>query len=128
MIKARGVSKSFGPIHVLEGIDVDIPMGEITAIVGPNASGKTTFNRILLGLVQPDAGEILFDGDSIIGQSAYRERIGYMPISVEQSVATTSFSTPSAWRQSSVLRSGSCRVARGSASTPRSRSCFSRSY
>jgi len=79
MIKARGVSKSFGPIHVLEGIDVDIPMGEITAIVGPNASGKTTFNRILLGLVQPDAGEILFDGDSIIGQSAYRERIGYMP-------------------------------------------------
>jgi Cu-processing system ATP-binding protein len=79
MIQARGVSKSFGPIRVLQGIDVDIPRGEVTAIVGPNASGKTTFNRILLGLVRPDAGEILFDGAPILGQSAYRERIGYMP-------------------------------------------------
>jgi Cu-processing system ATP-binding protein len=79
MIRARGLSKSFGPIKVLQGIDVDIPRGEVTAIVGPNASGKTTFNRILLGLVRPDAGEILFDGAPIIGQSAYRERIGYMP-------------------------------------------------
>lgn len=79
MIQARGVSKSFGAIRVLKGIDVDIPKGEITAIIGPNASGKTTFNRILLGLVQPDAGDILFDGASIVGKSAYRERIGYMP-------------------------------------------------
>ena len=79
MIQARGVSKSFGAIKVLQGIDVDIPRGEITAVIGPNASGKTTLNRILLGLVQPDAGEILFDGGPIIGQSAYRERIGYMP-------------------------------------------------
>lgn len=79
MIRARGLSKSFGPITVLQGIDVDIPRGEVTAIVGPNASGKTTFNRILLGLVRPDAGEILFDGQPIVGKSAYRERIGYMP-------------------------------------------------
>ena len=79
MIRARGLSKSFGPIKVLQGIDVDIPRGEVTAIVGPNASGKTTFNRILLGLIRPDAGEILFDGAPIIGRSAYRERIGYMP-------------------------------------------------
>jgi Cu-processing system ATP-binding protein len=79
VIQARGVSKSYGSIQVLRGIDVDIRQGEVTAIIGPNASGKTTFNRILLGLVQPDAGEILFDGVSIIGESAYRERIGYMP-------------------------------------------------
>ncbi len=53
MIKARGVSKAFGPIKVLQGIDVDIPRREVTAIVGPNASGKTTFNKIVLGLVRP---------------------------------------------------------------------------
>jgi Cu-processing system ATP-binding protein len=79
MIEARGVTKSYGAIKVLRGIDVDIPTGEVTAIVGPNASGKTTFNRILLGLVRPDAGEIRFDGASILGEHAYRERIGYMP-------------------------------------------------
>lgn len=79
MIRVRGVSKRFGAVQVLRDIDVDIPQGEVTAIIGPNASGKTTFNRILLGLVRPDAGEILFDGESIIGKSAYRERIGYMP-------------------------------------------------
>ena len=79
MIQVRGVSKRFGSVQVLRDIDVDIPQGEVTAIIGPNASGKTTFNRILLGLVRPDAGEILFDGASIIGESAYRSRIGYMP-------------------------------------------------
>jgi Cu-processing system ATP-binding protein len=79
MIQARHVSKSFGAIQVLRDIDIDIPHGKVTAIIGPNASGKTTFNRILLGLVQPHAGEILFDGAPIIGASAYRERIGYMP-------------------------------------------------
>src|SRR5688500_19579212 len=79
MIQARHVSKSFGAIQVLRDIDIDIPRGEVTAIIGPNASGKTTFNRILLGLVQPDAGGILFDGAAIIGASAFRERIGYMP-------------------------------------------------
>ena len=79
MIRVRGVSKRFGAVQVLRDIDVDIPQGEVTAIIGPNASGKTTFNRILLGLVRPETGEILFDGESIIGKSAYRERIGYMP-------------------------------------------------
>ena len=60
---------------VLRDVDIDVPRGEITAIIGPNASGKTTFNKILLGLVRPDAGEILFDGESIQGQAAYRARI-----------------------------------------------------
>ncbi len=78
MITARGVRKSYGKLAVLRDVDVDVPRGEVTAIVGPNASGKTTFNKILLGLVRADAGEILFDGVSIEGQSAYRGRIGYM--------------------------------------------------
>lgn len=78
MITARGVRKSYGRLTVLRDIDVDIPGGEVTAIVGPNASGKTTFNKILLGLVRPDAGQVLFDGVSIDGQSDYRARIGYM--------------------------------------------------
>lgn len=79
MISARGVRKRFGRLPVLNGIDLDVARGAITAIVGPNASGKTTFNRIVLGLVRPDAGEIIFDGLRLNGTAAYRERIGYMP-------------------------------------------------
>jgi Cu-processing system ATP-binding protein len=79
MIIARGLSKRFGRTQVLDGLDIDIPRGEVTAIVGPNASGKTTFNKILLGLVRHDAGDVLFDGQVVNGDAAYRERIGYMP-------------------------------------------------
>ncbi len=79
MITARGVRKSFGKLPVLNGFDLDVARASITAIVGPNASGKTTFNRIVLDLVRADAGEIEFDGKRLNGDSRYRERIGYMP-------------------------------------------------
>lgn len=79
MISARNVRKRFGRLPVLNGVDLDVARGSITAIVGPNASGKTTFNRIVLGLVRPDAGEVVFDGHRLNGTAAYRERIGYMP-------------------------------------------------
>ena len=78
MIEARGIRKSFGPLAVLRGIDLDIPRGEVTAIIGPNASGKTTFNKMLLGLVRPDAGVIRLDGHVVNGSARYRSRIGYM--------------------------------------------------
>ena len=79
MISARGVRKRFGRLQVLNGVDLDVARGSVTAIVGPNASGKTTLNRIILGLVRADAGEITFDGARLDGNAAYRGRIGYMP-------------------------------------------------
>ncbi|HWP02398.1 MAG TPA: ATP-binding cassette domain-containing protein, partial [Gemmatimonadaceae bacterium] len=79
MISARGIRKRFGALQVLAGVDLDIAPGQVTALVGPNASGKTTFNRIVLGLVRRDAGEILFDGTPLDGSADYRSRVGYMP-------------------------------------------------
>lgn len=79
MIEARGITKRFGKLPVLQGVDLDIARGQVTAIVGPNASGKTTFNKIVLGLVRRDAGELRFDGQPVADDSAYRARIGYMP-------------------------------------------------
>jgi Cu-processing system ATP-binding protein len=79
MIRARGVRKQFGRLPVLSGVDLDVARGSITAIVGPNASGKTTLNRIILGLVRPDAGIIEFQGARLNGDPRYREQIGYMP-------------------------------------------------
>lgn len=79
MVRARGVHKRYGRQHVLQGLDLDVEAAQVTALIGPNASGKTTFNKILLGLVRPDAGEVSIDGKRLDGSSAYRAHIGYMP-------------------------------------------------
>lgn len=79
MITAHGVTKAFAGRPVLRGVDLEVPRGEVTAIIGPNAAGKTTFNKMVLGLVRPDAGEIRLDNERIDGMAGYRARIGYMP-------------------------------------------------
>lgn len=79
MIEARGLRKRFGDLNALDGVDLVVPRGLITAVVGPNGSGKTTFNKCVLGLVRPDGGELLFDGQPVNGEPSYRSRIGYMP-------------------------------------------------
>lgn len=73
------MDKSYGKLPVLRGLDLDVERGQVTAIVGPNASGKTTFNKILLGLVRADRGEVHIDGHRVDEDPAYRARIGYMP-------------------------------------------------
>jgi Cu-processing system ATP-binding protein len=79
MISARRIRKRFGRLDVLNGMDLDVARGSVTAIVGPNASGKTTFNRIILGLVRADSGEVTIDGERIADDGTYRAKIGYMP-------------------------------------------------
>ena len=79
MISIKGLRKKFGPLTVLDDIDLEIPSGRATGIVGPNGSGKTTAIKALLGLVKPDDGDIYVDGESVKGQWNYRHKIGYMP-------------------------------------------------
>lgn len=79
MIELKNIEKSFGKYQVLKNISINIEPGKITAIVGPNGSGKTTIIKSILGLVQPDKGEILFNNKSVIKEYLYRKDIGYMP-------------------------------------------------
>ncbi len=79
MISIKNLEKSFGKFEVLKNICFNIEPGKITAIVGPNGSGKTTIIKAILGLVKPDNGDILIDGKSIFGEYLYRKQIGYMP-------------------------------------------------
>ncbi len=62
-ISLRGVHKSFGPKHVLDGVDLDIPSGESMVIIGGSGSGKSVLLKCILGLMKHDAGEILIDGE-----------------------------------------------------------------
>jgi Cu-processing system ATP-binding protein len=78
-LRLLGLRKRFGRLGVLEGIDVDIGAGRVTAIVGPNAAGKSTLIKCVLGLVRPDEGAILVRGQPVGTDPAYRLAIGYMP-------------------------------------------------
>jgi len=79
MITINGLTKRFGALDVLCGLDLEIMPGRVTAVVGPNGAGKTTLIKVVLGLTRPDGGRVLLDGEPIGGNPAYRSRIGYMP-------------------------------------------------
>ncbi|TFV97668.1 ABC transporter ATP-binding protein [Algoriphagus kandeliae] len=79
MIQVKNLTKSYGKLKVLEDIHFEIEKGGIYAILGPNGSGKTTFLKILLGMVIPGSGEIHYNGEDILKSHEYRKHIGYLP-------------------------------------------------
>lgn len=79
MIIATNVTKKFGKLTALQNVSVTCNKGQCISITGPNASGKTTFIKCLLGMVVPDSGFITFDQQNIMHDWKYRSGIGYMP-------------------------------------------------
>lgn len=79
MIEIKGIKKNFGKLEVLKGFDFSLSKGKITAVLGPNGSGKTTMIKSILGLVIPSDGEILFRGKTIKKSWEYRREIAYLP-------------------------------------------------
>jgi phospholipid/cholesterol/gamma-HCH transport system ATP-binding protein len=67
VIRLANVYKSFGSQTVLNGLDLTIPAGQITAIIGPSGEGKSVLIKHMIGLLQPDSGMIEVDGDNIVG-------------------------------------------------------------
>jgi Cu-processing system ATP-binding protein len=79
IVEVDGVRKRFGRRTVLDGITCSFRRSRVTAVLGPNAAGKSTLIKIFLGLVCPDAGRVRIDGALINSDPAYRAGIGYMP-------------------------------------------------
>jgi ABC-type branched-subunit amino acid transport system ATPase component len=67
LLELRGVSKSFGGLRVIDGLDLHVDEGEIVSVIGPNGAGKTTLFNVITGVYPPDSGEIMLDGRSILG-------------------------------------------------------------
>ncbi len=65
-IQAEGIKKHFGPIHALDGIDLEIEAGTTLGLLGPNGSGKTTFVRVLATLTHPDSGRAFVEGHDVV--------------------------------------------------------------
>ena len=79
-ISVSGLSKSFGPTRALDGLDLEVRLGEVHGFLGPNGAGKTTTIRILLGLLRADAGEAtLLGGDPWDDAVSLHRRLAYVP-------------------------------------------------
>ncbi|HWN96066.1 MAG TPA: ABC transporter ATP-binding protein [Methylomirabilota bacterium] len=72
MIEARNLKKSFGPQRVLEGVNLRISEGESVVILGRSGGGKSILLKHLVGLIQPDEGEVIIDGENIVGMNERR--------------------------------------------------------
>lgn len=83
MIKLVNVHKSFGSQAVLDGLDIVIPAGEITAIIGPSGEGKSVMLKHMIGLMKPDSGQVEVEGENILDMpraslNAVREKFGML--------------------------------------------------
>ena len=80
VIQTRGLSKSFGKVQALQGLDLAVPKNSILGFLGPNGAGKTTTMKLLLGLIRPTSGSGTIFGQDIVRESvSIRTRIGYLP-------------------------------------------------
>ncbi|WP_426292067.1 sugar ABC transporter ATP-binding protein [Dyadobacter endophyticus] len=69
ILRIKGISKSFSGVKALDNIHFDLIKGEVHALMGENGAGKSTFMKILIGLVAPDSGEVLLEGENLIGNN-----------------------------------------------------------
>lgn len=79
IIDIQNLKKSFGRLDVLKNVSCSFDGGGVVSILGPNASGKTTLIKSVLGMVVPDSGDVLFQGRSVLHSFEYKRQIGYMP-------------------------------------------------
>ncbi|HEX8054245.1 MAG TPA: TOBE-like domain-containing protein [Thermoleophilaceae bacterium] len=77
-IETAGIHKRFGEHVALEDVSVLVPEGSLTAILGPSGGGKSTLLRVIAGLEQPDAGQVLINGRDVTGDPAQEREIGFV--------------------------------------------------
>jgi len=75
MITTRALRKSFGSTRVLDGVDLDVPEGQVLALLGPNGAGKTTMVNILATLLRPDGGSAAVGGFDVVRQAAQAREV-----------------------------------------------------
>ena len=79
-VEVHGLTKSFGRVQALRGLDLSVPVGQVTGFLGPNGSGKSTTIRILLGLLRADGGQArVLDGDPWADAVRLHRSIAYVP-------------------------------------------------
>jgi branched-chain amino acid transport system ATP-binding protein len=72
LLELRDVHISFGGLKVIDGLDLHVDEHEVVSVIGPNGAGKTTVFNLITGVFEPDAGDILLDGESLVGIPPHR--------------------------------------------------------
>src|SRR5919202_39374 len=72
LLELTGVTKRFGGLTVISGLDLHVNEGEIVSVIGPNGAGKTTLFNLVTGVYRPDEGDIRLDGESLVGLDSHR--------------------------------------------------------
>ena len=67
ILEVRGLVRRFGGVVALDGLDLEVRRGTVTALIGPNGAGKSTAFQCISGVIRPDAGRVIFDGQDITG-------------------------------------------------------------
>lgn len=77
MLEIRGLTKHFGGIRAVDGVDLHLGQGELVGLIGPNGSGKTTVFNLVTGIYRPDAGSVTLKGENLVGIPPHRiNRLG----------------------------------------------------
>jgi ABC-2 type transport system ATP-binding protein len=79
MIEVKGLRKSFDDFEALRGLDIKIDKGSVFGLIGVNGSGKTTLFKHMTGVLRPDEGSVLFDGEDVYENPSVKARMGYVP-------------------------------------------------
>jgi lipopolysaccharide export system ATP-binding protein len=87
LLEARGLAKKFKKRQVVNGVSISVSPGEIVGLLGPNGAGKTTSFNMIVGLVKPDEGDVVFEGNTIVNKPMHaRARLGIGYLTQEPSV------------------------------------------
>jgi ABC-type branched-subunit amino acid transport system ATPase component len=72
ILELNGISKAFGGLQVISGLDLHVDEGEIVSVIGPNGAGKTTLFNLITGVYRPDEGEVLLEGRNLVGMAPHK--------------------------------------------------------
>jgi branched-chain amino acid transport system ATP-binding protein len=115
LLEVQNLSLAFGGLRCLDGLDLTVGEGEIVSVIGPNGAGKTTLFNVITGVYPPEEGEILFEGQSVLGLDPHRiARRGiartfqtlrlFLNMTVKENVMTAAYGHTKAGVLRSVLR------------------------
>jgi branched-chain amino acid transport system ATP-binding protein len=115
ILELKGISKAFGGLHVITGLDLHVDEGEIVSVIGPNGAGKTTLFNLITGVYRPDEGEVLLEGRNLVGVPPHKiARLGvartfqtlrlFLNMTVKENVMAAAYAHTRAGLFHSVLR------------------------
>jgi ABC-type branched-subunit amino acid transport system ATPase component len=115
LLELEGVSKAFGGLRVIDGLDLVVNEREVVSVIGPNGAGKTTLFNLITGLYQPDGGEIRLDGRNLVGMPPHKiTKLGiartfqtlrlFLNMSVKENVMAAQYGRTKAGPLRSILR------------------------